>query len=285
MSEAYRGDAAHADDPSLSADRDAKIEQLLLAGLDHYFAAQYEQAIDVWTRALFLDRSHPRARAYIERARSAVAERQRQSEELLHTGVAAFQRGEGDEARRLLKAAIDGGAPPDEALAVLERLDRLETAISPAASPTQDSPAGVPRAVAARSRSRLGVAATMLIVTAALALGGYAAMPRMEAMWRRWLAQQTVTPANAAPPVTREQALAIPRRGEMALARARALAAGGHLSDALATLDQVRPTDPQRPDADALRADIQRQLLALVQMPEQILIDRDKGPKGDSRVP
>ena len=52
-------------------------EQLLLAGLDHYFAAQYDQAVAVWTRVLFLDRSHARARAYIERARSAQAERQR----------------------------------------------------------------------------------------------------------------------------------------------------------------------------------------------------------------
>ena len=76
----------------------------------------YEQAINVWTRALFLDRSHARARAYIERARSALAERQRESEELLQSGVAAFERGEGDEARRLLQAAIDGGAPSDEAL-------------------------------------------------------------------------------------------------------------------------------------------------------------------------
>src|SRR6267154_6731895 len=106
-------------------DRDAKIEQLLLAGLDHYFAAHYDLAINVWTRALFLDRSHARARAYIDRARSALAERQRESEELLQTGVAAFQRGECGEARRLLQAAIDGGAPSEEALAVLARLNRL----------------------------------------------------------------------------------------------------------------------------------------------------------------
>ncbi len=286
MSEAHRGDAAHAGDPALNADRDAKIEQLLLVGLDHYFAAQYDQAINVWTRALFLDRSHPRARAYIERARSAVAERQRQCEELLHTGVEAFQRGEGDEARRLLKAAIDGGAPPDEALAVLERLDRLETAATSTVLPRsrQDSPPA-PRRAATRSRSRLGIAATMVIVTSALALGGYAAMPRIDAVWRSWLAQQTITPANSPPPVVREQLLEIPRRGEMALARARTLAAGGHLNDALTTLDLVRPTDPQRADADALRADIQRQLLALVPMPAQPPIDRDKGPKGESRVP
>src|SRR5947208_485811 len=127
MTDPLRSDGSRAPDGAADADRDAKIEQLLLAGLDHYFAAQYEQAVNVWTRALFLDRSHARARAYIERARSALAERQRQSEELLQTGVAAFHRGDGEEARRLLQAAIDAGAPPEDALAFLERLNRLDS--------------------------------------------------------------------------------------------------------------------------------------------------------------
>src|SRR5260370_32932802 len=105
MSDVHRNDGAHAHDAAPAADRDAKIEQLLLAGLDRYFAAQYEQAINVWTRVLFLDRNHARARAYIERARSALAERQRESEELLQGGLAAFGRGDGDDARRLLQAA------------------------------------------------------------------------------------------------------------------------------------------------------------------------------------
>src|SRR5438045_8745266 len=135
MSDPSRTDDRRALDAALDADRTAKIEQLLLVGLDHYFAAQYDQAINVWTRALFLDRSHPRARAYIERARSALAERQRESEELLQHGVAAFHRGEPDEARRLLQAAIDGGAPSDEALAVLERLNRLEAPVQASAAP------------------------------------------------------------------------------------------------------------------------------------------------------
>src|SRR3954462_11790498 len=132
------GSRAHADVAS-GSDRDAKIEQLLLVGLDHYFAARYELAINVWTRALFLDRNHARARAYIDRARSALAERQRESEELLQNGVAAFQRGEGEEARRLLQAAIDGGAPSEEALAVLDRLNRLGAAPSSDGSPRMAS--------------------------------------------------------------------------------------------------------------------------------------------------
>ena len=88
-----------ADQDGLSAaERDTRIEQLLLAGLDHYFAGEYERAISAWTRVLFLDRGHARAKAYIERARGAIGERQRESDELLHRGVDAFNRGETEEA-------------------------------------------------------------------------------------------------------------------------------------------------------------------------------------------
>ena len=87
MSDPLRTDPSRAGELAPDPDREAKIEQLLLAGLDHYLAARYEHAINVWTRALFLDRGHARARAYIERARSALAERQRESEEMLQDGV------------------------------------------------------------------------------------------------------------------------------------------------------------------------------------------------------
>src|SRR5262249_48989185 len=127
MSDSPRPDGSRHIEIATDCDRNAKIEQVLLNGLDHYFAARYEQAINVWTRALFLDRTHPRARAYIDRARSALAERQRESEELLEKGVAAFNRGETEEADRLLRAAIENGAPADEAHALLGRLNRSPT--------------------------------------------------------------------------------------------------------------------------------------------------------------
>src|SRR5690348_7430309 len=124
MSDPLRTATSRQTEPASRADREAKIEQLLLSGLDQYFAGQYEQAITVWTRALFLDRSHARARAYIERARSAQAERQRESEALLHDGAAAVRRGDPSEARRLLDAAMSHGGPSDEVLALLDRVER-----------------------------------------------------------------------------------------------------------------------------------------------------------------
>src|SRR5580765_4577862 len=225
------GSRAHADVAS-GSDRDAKIEQLLLVGLDHYFASRYELAINVWTRALFLDRSHARARAYIDRARSALAERQRESEELLQNGVAAFQRGEGDEARPLLQAAIDGGAPSEEALAVLDRLNRFETTMPPA-SERSDRAALTPKPDAPRTVSRsigslLGVTAIVVLAAAIVALTGVAAWNdiidwRSIAALAKVAARSEAAPAAVSVPVARDAALPLPRRGETALLRARAL--------------------------------------------------------------
>ena len=130
------------------AERDAKIESLLIAGLDHYFASDYAQAIDIWTRALFLDRNHARARAYIDRARSAMAEQQRESEELLHNGVAAFERGEIEAARQMLNAAVQRGGAHDVALAFLTRIDRIH-----AATPMEPAPMAPPSRLPFRPRT------------------------------------------------------------------------------------------------------------------------------------
>src|SRR5689334_20239342 len=141
-------------DPLRDQDTSSRIEELLLAGLDHYFTGQHELAISVWTRVLFFDRSHPRARAYIERARGAIAERQREGEELLQTGAAAFNRGDADDARRLLTSAMERGAQPDEALSMLDRIDRL----APVAVLERETPQAPRRAF----RSRAGASARRL---------------------------------------------------------------------------------------------------------------------------
>jgi tetratricopeptide (TPR) repeat protein len=279
MSDPLRTDDLRALEAASDADRTAKIEQLLLVGLDHYFAAQYDQAINVWTRALFLDRSHPRARAYIERARSALAERQRESEELLQHGVAAFQRGEVTEARRLLQAAIDGGAPPEEALAILDRLNRLDNGLAAAPARLDRGTPPSPPPSAAHSISaptfRLAVLTAMLLVIAVAGAIGVSSWSRLSGDWRSVLPWQDPPAASAGAPLSRSAWLPLPRRAETALARARALIAAGRLRDALVLLDTIRPPDAEKPDADRLRGDIQRQLLSLTSARPPDAVPRD----------
>jgi len=260
MSDPLRTDPAN-DVPS--GERDAKIEQLLLSGLDHYFDGEYDQAINVWTRALFLDRGHARARAYIERARSALAEQQRESEELLQRGLAAFDRGASAEARRLLEAAIMRGAPRDEALSVLDRIHRLDPADA-AVLTSDDAPDDRTRRRSPSVARTLQVAAWIVlaasVVVAAFVSAG--TIP-LDWLWLRTQQPQAALPQLA--PAPADAGPTVPRRGERALNRARVLAQNGHLRDALTNLEQVTITDEEKIDADRLRADIQRQLIALEQ--------------------
>lgn len=261
-SDPLRTDATAPATSSPGVERDAKIEQLLLAGLDHYFASQYEQAINIWTRALFFDRNHARARAYIERARRAQAERHRESEELLHNGASAYRRGDAREARRLLQAALDAGAPFEDAFPMLDRLNHLEAATSQPAVPRIRNLAHTPTGAAidgGRSRSKQALALGFALLTV-LAVGAYVVVSSRGER-RPWssLAGEQVT--STAAPAVREVTFGVPTAGEMALAGAKSRMSRGDLHAALSTLERVRPTDPLKGEVDRLRADVQRQLL------------------------
>jgi tetratricopeptide (TPR) repeat protein len=248
------------------AERAVKIDELLLAGLDHYFAGQFQEAINVWGRVLFLDRAHARARAYIERARSALAERQRKAEELLHEGVAAFQRGDGGSARELLRSAVEQGGPQDVALAYLGRLDRLEGAVPAPEVPVAAVPARTRRGIAPGDRlfrrvprpirvfPLVGLAfAVGIVVLAATSKDVLGPLLTGDLLWGR----TPTVPAAAGP----SEALPVPRSPETILARARTLAASGHLKDALAALDTIAPGDPVSAEAGRLRGELQQLLL------------------------
>lgn len=247
-------------DPLPEADREARIEQLLLSGLDQYFAGQYEQAINIWTRVVFLERGHSRARAYIERARGALAERHRESEELLHRGIAAFNSGETELARDLISRAVEQGGPQDVALVLLERLNRLAApASAPEAAPathadrrlhapSEPLPAG-------RQHWWLRAAVVVAVVTGAGAAAVLGGMPVPG-----WLAEPGGAPSQQVAQLPIEP-LPVVRSSERVIARARSFQAGGHLYDALRVLDEIALADPMRAEADRLRGELQRQLL------------------------
>lgn len=258
MTDPLRADRASTSGEAPDRERDARIEELLLTGLDHYFAGQHELAINVWTRVLFLDRGHARARAYIERARGAVSERQREGDELFHTGEAALKRGDRETARQLLTSALEQGASGDEALALLHRLDRLEAAA------TGGDAAGVPpssnagdrdtRAPVRQRDSRLAwVAAGILtgVVIAAVAAGYL------------WIVADPfeLNDARGTVPPAAEEPLPVPPPCEIRLLRARELFARGKPHEALAALEPGDPDDRHAVAFESLRAAIQRQLL------------------------
>jgi thioredoxin-like negative regulator of GroEL len=238
--------------PDPGPDQEGAIESLLLDGLDAYFAGQYERAIHAW------DRGHARARAYIERARQVVAERQREADASLQSGIEAFNNGDVEHARELLRAVVRERGADEQALALLKRLERLEAR------------APVPDASAPRQRGRQPAAAAPPVTRPSrkgyiiLAVIGVAILAGASWLAVNW---ETFEVRRAGPPplpasMLGEVSLPVPRLSASMLRQARALYARGHLHEALQAIAAVRENDPLRPEADRLRAEVQRALLA-----------------------
>lgn len=252
---------------ALPAEDEGRIEHLLVTGLDHYFAGEFDAAVNLWTRVLFLDRNHDRARAYIDRARSAQAEQQRISEALVHQGLEAFDRGEVVRARALLSDALDQGASHDVALGVIGRIDRLDVGqrTSPPAAPAGRERARVRPAAAGqpaedpRSRSLVRWLLTAAAIVIVAAISFVVVTPNGLADWFPVQAT-TGTPVTAS--VT-PAPLPVPAPTETYLVQGRALFGSGKLRDALRVLDRVPLGDSLRPEADRLRGAIQTELLAI----------------------
>ena len=248
------------------ADHAIKIEQLLLSDLDHYVRGRLERAIDVWTRVLFLDRSHARARAYIDRARAAVAERVRESEALLYAGVAACDRGDVPEARALLITAIARGGAHDEAWAVQNRVERLEMAGG------EDPVAAAARRRAGARRARRGAVTSThtgrrfrllpWLLLIALFAGATVAL-YLAGSWAQLVPVRLTDQTGPAPvpPRAPPPPLPVPSVPKLALERAKALVADDRHAEALGVLATVGFGDELRGDVDTLRAVIQQEML------------------------
>lgn len=233
------------------------METLLNEGLDHYFAGRFEHAIHLWTRVLFLDRHHSSAKAYIERARGALAERQRRAEESLQSVSRLLDQARVGEARMALTEVVSVIGEDERTAALRLRLDRLER-VSP----------GAPRIHAAEMRrptwrqraahvsnhrvstGQVALAAALLMVTVAVTSPGV----RARLGWG--------PPASLNSPTSAPLPILVPSSGEVALARAQSLFARGRLADALVVLDRVGAEQIERTEADRLRVEIQRVLLA-----------------------
>src|SRR5579871_2144734 len=211
--------------PGGTADRDSRAERLLVDGLDRYFAGDYDRAIHLWTRVLFLDRSHARARAYIDRARTALAERQRRFDEMVHASGERLAEGRVAEARQLLTQAIGAGGEDERVAALRLQIERLERARHPAAGERPDT-AALDAGQLKHAPSRWRVA---LVAVTGAAVGVLLALVATRPVILHWLgftgARPELTPASA--PAAAAQG------SETELARAHTLFDRGRVSEAL----------------------------------------------------
>jgi hypothetical protein len=197
-------DAPHREPPrdsEPSSSRDQRIEQLLIAGLDRYFAGELERAIQVWSRVFFLDRGHPRARAYIDRARGAIAERQREAEARGHRPDGNVL---GDDDGVIVHPLADLG----EDASAFDTPSSLSSPVGPSAplarddaeppAPAEGPPWSAPDDRPARSRA---IAQALLVALAALLLfgAGYvvAARDRLAGWWAPSGEPELAVPAMA----------------------------------------------------------------------------------------
>lgn len=234
--------------------RDSRVDDLLVEGLDRYFLGDHEEAIHIWTRVLFLDRTHASARAYIDRARGAIAERQRRADEALHQVDRLLTQGRASEARLRLQDAARVLGEDERIAAVRVKLERLERAngggprIRAAIEPRRDR---WDRWLAAHLTVRTWLLAAAVVVLAVALTSN--------ALWARLgVGTVSVAPALTVAP----SPIPVLSSGEVALVRARALYSRGRLSEALEVLGRVGAEQVGRADADKLRVEIQRLLLS-----------------------
>lgn len=244
--------------PDEAAVRDGQIDALLDEGLDRYFAGRYEDAIHLWTRVLFLDRSHARARAYIERARTALLELQRRSDELLQASRDLLEQGETEAARRLLAEAVAGSGDDVQASTLLVRLERIERVRALTGQLEANLPATTPthRGFWLRAPG-LAIAACVLI----LAMTGVVLVIQAGQLTQD-STDVALAPSQGLAAAPTPSPLPVLSSSEVALVRARTSVANQRLAEALVMLDRVAADSPERPAADQLRIDIQQLLMA-----------------------
>jgi tetratricopeptide (TPR) repeat protein len=243
--------------PAELAERESQVDALLIEGLDKYFNGRYEEAIHLWTRVLFLDRSHARARAYIDRARTAVAERQRRAEEMLHASHLLLEQGRTEAARELLVEAVAQTGDDDHAAALrvrLERVERLHAASRIGPMPSATTAEAVPGWMWPR-RSRTALGAAAVLVAGLLLVIGVTSTDVQDWVGLRSDREQLLATTTALK-------LTVLSSAEVAMIRAQTLYNRGRLAEALQVLDRVGPESPERPAADELRVQIQQILLA-----------------------
>lgn len=258
-------------------DDQRKIDQYLADGDRAFDAADYSQAIDLWSRIFLIDVTNDQASDRIERAKKKRREIEQKAEGILASGIEAFERGDTATAHAQLSEVLRIDPHNTSAQEYLDRLGETVPAGTPAPSkpyvpPPPDEqfssdlfedelaigpgfeaplippdPGTIPaapvtakagKAKAARvSAGRKPPLGLIAIVLGVLVLGAGG--------WFAWsrLGSDEVQPVD---------------EGAQIIGRASMLAKNGRYDQAIALLRDIKPGDPKHNDALVMIADLQQ---------------------------
>lgn len=253
-----------------------KIDQYLADGDRAFEAADYSQAIDLWSRIFLIDVTNDQASDRIERAKMKRREIEQKAETLLASGIEAFERGDTAKAHaeltevlRLdprnssaqehldrLGETVEGRSPskpanvyvappPDEKYGGDLFDDELSMSgyDTPLVPPDPSTVAAIPAGTKAKAKAAPAPAARKLplgliaIVLGVLVLGAGG--------WFVWSRMSTDEVETAG-------------EGESIMARATMLAKNGRYDQAIALLRDIKPGDPRHNDSLVMIADLQK---------------------------
>lgn len=252
-------------------DDQKKIDQYLADGDKAFDSGNYQQAIDLWSRIFLIDVTNDAASERIERAKAKRREGEQQIEAILAAGVQAFERRDMTTARAKLGEVlqldptnvtaqdymerVDGGAQPayapsaepasyetsvleDEAAAPAEQMYEgppLEDEPARTAAPARRArPASTARAAPVAANKPTGLIAVVLIAVVVIA-GGYFA-------WSKFMSAPKADTGAA----------------NTLLDRATQFSSEGKFDQAIATLQEIKPGDPNYDKALVMIADLQQ---------------------------
>ena len=228
---------------------DVRVRTLLAEAAALLDRGLFREAADIFGRVLLSDRDHTEARSGLERAQSSLAEGQRRTEARIQEAQEALRVGETATVRAILDELAQEGDDLQEAQALLDRLDgrvgRVESA-APALVPGPAAPRGGPKG-APLSRQALVAVWTLAFVTLAVGLAF---------SWDRLVDRLVSNPAPASASISTLAPEPEMTAGEIAVSRARELAARGDFKTALVILEEVSPQDAEYPFARRLRAQV-----------------------------